>query len=64
MDTFDEIALLFGLKYFLTLREAERYVDNYNAQRANGTNEMLVFAHEIKTSGSRTFIPAKHKFQL
>ena len=58
MDNLDEIAVLFGLKYFLTLREAEAYVDNYNAKRATGSKEMLVFAHEINTSRSRTFIPA------
>ena len=58
MENFDKIAVLFGFKYFLTRREAEAYVDNFNANRVTGTKEMLVFAHEINTSRSRTFIPA------
>ena len=58
MINFDEIAVLFGFKYFWIRREAEEYVDNYNRNCATGSKKMLIFANEINTSKSRTFIPA------
>ena len=53
-----EIAKLLPRTVLLTLKEAQSYIEKENANMAPSVEEIMIFAHEIHPSGSRTFIAA------